>query len=87
MERRELRQPRPHRHVLDHPGDDLLERRGHGRELGVDLLAQRDLAGKELVAEALALLPVPEFLEDGEERVALGDRPVPVDNQHRTPCV
>ena len=47
----------------------------------LDLLAQRDLPGEELLAEALALLPVPELLEHHQQRVALGDRPVPVDDE------
>src|SRR5688500_20235266 len=38
--RDELGEAGPDARVLEHPGDDLLERRGHGRELPRDHLAE-----------------------------------------------
>ena len=54
----------------------------HGKEASVHLFrANPRTTGEELVAQPLALLPVAEALEHHHERVALGDRPVPVDDE------
>ena len=76
----QLAQPVAHLDVLDHPGDHLVERRGERGELEPDLLVQGqvpadarlELGEQRRVAEAVDHL---------DERVADGDRPVPVEDE------
>ena len=77
---RELLEARAHLHVLHHPGDDLVERRRDRGELERDLLVQRQVdpdARLELVQER----DVAELVDHLHERVADGDRPVPVERE------
>jgi hypothetical protein len=67
--------------VLQHPGDDLLERRPHRLVLAGDALLERDPAGVERLVDLAVDLPVTERLGDPVEKVGLGDGAVEVDDE------
>ena len=66
--------------VLEHPGDDLVERRRHRRELPRDHLAKRHPALVEAVLDLLVDRRVAELARDSVEQVVLGDRAVEVEH-------
>ena len=66
--------------VLEHPAHDLLERRGHRRELPRDHLAKRHRARVEAVLDLLVDDGVAEVARDRVEQVVLGHGPVEVDH-------
>jgi hypothetical protein len=70
----------PHAHVLDQPRRHLVERRPHGRELGLDHLVQRQPAA-EIVLGTLVDADVTELEQDHVEAVHLRHRPVPVEDE------
>jgi hypothetical protein len=70
--------PWPDAHVLEHPADHLLERSADRRHLGGDHLVEREIA-LELPLERVEHLEIAEALDHHVERVAFGDRPVPVE--------
>ncbi len=66
--------------VLEHPGDDLVERRRDRRELPRDHLAERHRARVEAVLDLLVDGGVAELERDPVEQVGLGDRAVEVEH-------
>ena len=77
---RELGEPVADPDVLDHPGDDLLERRAHALELHRDHLVQGQVA-TELVLRRVVDPLVAELEQDEMEPVRLGDGSVPVEDE------
>ena len=65
--------------MLEHPAHDLLERRGHRRELPRDHLAKRHRAGVEAVLDLLIDRRVAELARNRVEQIGLGDGAVPVE--------
>ena len=76
----QLVQPVPHLDVLDHPGDDLLERRRDRAELERDLLVQGQVDADARL-ELCEQRRIAELVDHLHERVPDGDRPVPVDDE------
>ena len=76
----QLVQPVPHLDVLDHPGDDLVERRRDRAELERDLLVQGQVDADARL-ELREQRRLAELVDHLHERVPDGDRPVPVDDE------
>ena len=66
--------------LVEHPGDDLVERRGDRLELARDHLAQRQAALVEAVLDLLVDGRVAELERDPVEEIRLGDRAVEVED-------
>ncbi len=80
----ELAEPGSHPDVLEHPFDDLVERRRDRRHLPGDHLVERHPA--ELAFEGVEHREVAEALDHHVERVPLGDRSVPIEDERQPLC-
>jgi hypothetical protein len=75
----------PHRDVVAHPGDRVVERERERSHLDRDHLVQRHPALERVLGRRVDLA-VPELLDDHVQPVDLGDGAVPVDDDvHRPP--
>ena len=78
----ELGQTRPHSDGVEQPVEHRVERRRDRRHLDADHLVERQFA-PDLRLERMEHIDVAELLDRHVERVALGDRAVPVEDEPR----